>query len=87
MNRSLNRFLLALLTIVTSIIWGCASVPKEIVELSYTMGQDLEVLQMSYRSLIQAHFNGLRAQREDFLNNHLIPKFIENYLFIYKTTA
>src|SRR5437762_13851036 len=41
---------------------GCASIPRESVDLSYTLGQDLESVHQSYRDLITRYFEALRAQ-------------------------
>ena len=70
----------AILLLLMIMLSGCASVPKEVVELSYTVGQDLESLHLSYRLLIQDHFENLRQQRLAFLNDELIPLFIERFI-------
>ncbi len=59
---------------------GCASVPKDVVELSYTVGQDLNAVHLSYRQLIQTHFKGLRKQSTDFLDEKWTPVYIEKYI-------
>ncbi|MDP8237783.1 MAG: hypothetical protein P9X24_01720 [Candidatus Hatepunaea meridiana] len=64
-------FLIAIL--ITFTLSGCTTIPKEVVELSYTMGHDLEALRQSYRTLITTHFDLLRKQREDFIVNDYIP--------------
>ena len=62
------------------LIFGCASIPKEVVELSYSIGEDLNSIHVSYRMLIQEHFENLRSQRIDFLKNRLIPVFLEKFI-------
>lgn len=42
---------------------GCGSVPKEVVELSYVMGEDLQSINQSYDNLIHQFYNNLRDQR------------------------
>jgi hypothetical protein len=69
-----------LIVVVLFAIFGCASVPKEVVELSYTIGNDLENIQSSYKSLVLIYFEGLRKQAADFINNEWRPKFISNYV-------
>jgi len=70
-----------LVTVATLAALSCASVPKEVVELSYTIGKDLEELHHGYCALIATHFDTLRAQSIDFLENRwravYLRKFIE----------
>ncbi len=47
---------------------SCASVPQEVVELSYVIGTDVEALQDSYRTLVRTHFDGLRKQADTFID-------------------
>ena len=42
--------------------YGCATIPKETVELSYAIGQDLDAVHASYTNLIHKHFDNLRNQ-------------------------
>lgn len=59
----------SLLLLVGSLSFlGCASTPKEIVELSYAMGNDLAAVHKSYRNLVHERFEGFRAERLDYLN-------------------
>lgn len=69
-----------LLAVLTVSLLGCATVPKEVVELSYTVGQDLEALHLSYRTLMEVHFDGLRAQPVDFLEKRWIPAFLQDFM-------
>lgn len=76
-----NRFLKSLLIVIMPILVGCrATVPKEVVELSYTVGQDLNAVHASYRELIQTHFSGLRAQTIFFLDNRWVPVYLEDFV-------
>jgi len=59
---------------------SCASVPKEVVELSYAVGEDLSGLHASYRSLIVAHFDHLRAERTRFIETQWRPVFLERFI-------
>ncbi len=60
---------------------GCAAkVPEEVVELSYTVGEDLSGLQASYRSLIATHFDNLRSQRNAFIDTQWRPLFLERFV-------
>ena len=59
---------------------GCATVPPEAPELSYTVGQDMQVLQESYRKLIRAYFDALRQQVNQAIDNVYVPAFISNFV-------
>ena len=61
-------------------IFGCASVPKEVVELSYRTGEDLTALHESYDKLISMFFEKLRAERTAYLNDTWYPRFLENWM-------
>jgi len=68
-----------LLVLVIGLV-GCATIPKEVVELSYTVGQDLGAIHLSYRNLIQEHFQNLREQAISFLENKWVPHYIEDFI-------
>jgi len=68
--------------LVASMSGGCAKIPQESVELSVLVGRDLTELHLSYDLLIHEYFNGLRAQRESYLTDKWIPKFVGNWLRI-----
>lgn len=59
---------------------GCATVPPEAPELSYTVGQDLQALQESYRKLIRAYFDSLRQQVNDKFDSVFIPAFVNEFV-------
>jgi len=59
---------------------ACASVPKEVVELSYRMGQDLEVVHSSYVTLIHRHFESLKQARLDYVDNEWAPVFLKDFV-------
>jgi hypothetical protein len=59
---------------------ACASVPKEVVELSYRMGQDLEVVHSSYVTLIHQHFDSLKQARVDYVDNEWAPVFLKDFV-------
>jgi DNA repair ATPase RecN len=60
-------------------ILGCGSVPKEVVELSYTIGKDLVSIQKSYDSLIHQFYENLRSQRRQYLDDIWYPRFLSNW--------
>ena len=59
--------------------FGCQTVPKEVVELSYVMGEDLEALNTSYANLIHQYFENLRDQRRAYIDEVWYPRFIANW--------
>jgi hypothetical protein len=59
---------------------GCASVPKESVELSYTLGNDLEALHQSYRTLIARYFESLRREVNSAIDQIFIPAYINDFV-------
>ena len=76
LNSSRRFFLIFLLTGIV----GCASVPKEVVELSYRTGEDLTALHESYDKLITMFFEKMRAERTAYLNDTWYPRFLENWM-------
>ena len=61
-------------------ISGCSSVPKEVVELSYQMGEDISAVHQSYNKLIHEHFEMLRQERIKYLNDLWTPKYISTWM-------
>ena len=76
-----NGFLTkALILIVLVANFGCSGrLPVEVVELSYTVGEDIGALHRSYRALIMTHFKNLRRQVERFLQDRWVPVFLADY--------
>jgi hypothetical protein len=60
--------------------FSCASIPKEVVELSYRMGEDMASVHLSYRALIRAHFGSLKTNRLRYLNDEYAPLFIRTWI-------
>ena len=66
---------------ISLLIYGCsATVPKEVVELSYKMEQDLTQIQATYITLITQHVKFLKNQRQDYLENEWIPEYLESWI-------
>lgn len=59
---------------------GCATVPRESVDLSYAVGQDLEALHQSYDTLIMRYFDALRGQVNDALDQVFVPTYINGFV-------
>jgi hypothetical protein len=77
-NRSIRAVPVLILAVLFS--GACASVPKEVVELSYAMGQDIEAVHQSYIELVQDRFDAFRAQRLQYYNEQWRPKFVEGWI-------
>lgn len=79
--RFLKRYILSIsILLIVFSVGGCATVPKEIVELSYTIGQDMNSLHSSYLTLVQDHFQNLRTQTMTYLNNRWIPNYLNDFI-------
>ena len=59
---------------------GCASVPKESVELSYIIGEDIQALHHSYNTLIRRYFDSLRRQINQTIDHVFIPAYINDFV-------
>lgn len=59
---------------------SCSTVPKETVELSYAMGQDLAIVKKSYIELINNYFDLLQNIRLDYLEKEWTPMFIKQWV-------
>ncbi len=71
-----------LLIIVFSLILSAcsASIPKEIVELSYKMNQDMTLVEKTYTDLVRQHISVLKKQRENYLYNEWVPTLLEDWI-------
>ena len=69
----MNRFLLLILIVCTLIVSSCASVPKESVELSATVGRDIAVVHKSHRELAQILFSRMKRDINRFVDNVYAP--------------
>lgn len=60
---------------------GCASnrTPKEVVELSYVMGEDISTLHESFRKLIREKFEDYRKQRLEYLEKEWKPAYLKDF--------
>ena len=68
--------LAAILTVL--ILTGCASIPKEVVTLSQTLGNDLKVLHNSHMSTVQIYFGKIKYDINSFIDEKYAP-FIIHY--------
>lgn len=60
--------------------YGCATIPKETVELSYAIGQDIDAVHASYTNLVHQHFETLRNQTNDFIDKKWTPTYLGNFI-------
>ena len=65
---------------LSALILACATVPKEVVELSYKMGEDISAVQTSYKDLIHKYFETLKKERLQYLENEWMPLFIKTWI-------
>lgn len=61
-------------------IMGCSTTPKEVVELSYQIGEDLSSVHKSYKVLIHSYFEMLRQERISYLEEDWIPLYIRTWV-------
>lgn len=59
---------------------SCSTIPKEVVELSYRMGEDMEAIQTSYKRLVHDHFDALRKERIRYLDDVWTPNYIRAWV-------
>lgn len=76
-----SRFIILIMVVLLILFQGCrSSVPKEVVELSGTLGESLESIHRSYRASVKAYFQALRDQVEFFMKTQWEPTFIKNFM-------
>ena len=72
------RPLVLLLFLVS--ISACASVPREVVDLSQALATDLTEVQRSHEALIRLHFADLRQRTDDFLTHQWQPAYLRHFI-------
>ena len=65
--------------ITTTLITSCASVPKETVLLSQTLGKDLKILHNSHRNIVQLYYKKIKDNINVFVDEVYSP-YIINYM-------
>ncbi|WP_368085629.1 hypothetical protein [Vibrio splendidus] len=68
------------LTICTLLSACAATVPKEVVELSYQMEKDMSQVEEAYVTLVRQHVSMLKKQREDYLYREWVPVMLEDWI-------
>lgn len=59
---------------------SCASIPRETVTLSKTIGADLQVLHDSHRNMVQLYYSGIKANINTFIDDVYAPFVIHHVL-------
>lgn len=76
-----THFLRACAIILSSgLLFGCSHVPKEAVQLSYQIGQDLPRLYESHDNLIRATYENLRARRNAYVDDVWAPQMLASFI-------
>lgn len=66
-------------TLLILLFGSCASIPKETVTLSKTIGADLQILHNSHRNMIQMYYQGIKSNINTFIDDVYSP-FIIHYV-------
>ena len=72
-----NCILVGLLGICLLGLSGCASVPKEAVQLSYVVGQDIQELHNGYRRTVQISFEQIRQRGLTVIKEKWTPVYLK----------
>ena len=59
---------------------GCATVPKEAVQLSYAVGQDIEQLHTGYQRTIRFSFDQIRQRGLGVIENVWTPAYLTSFV-------
>ncbi len=69
-----------IIALVLLLLVGCATIPQEVIDLSYTMEQDLYAIHTSYKTLVREHFKNLRYNAVNFINTEWGPAYLEFFI-------
>lgn len=59
---------------------GCATVPKESVQLSQAIGNDIQELHAGYRTTIQAQFQQMRQSGLELIESRWVPTYLSSFV-------
>ena len=62
----------------SALFCGCASAPRETVELSEIVGEQIVELQQSHEQFVSLYFDSLRKDVDEFIRDRWIPTFYGN---------
>lgn len=70
-----------ILTVIFSslLLVSCASIPRETVILSKTIGSDLQILHDSHRNMVQLYYNGIKLNVNTFIDD-VYASFVINHV-------
>ncbi len=66
--------------LIFSIHISCVTIPKEVPQLSFEIGQQMDRIQTAHLNLLEAFFQGKRDQVDQFMQKIWLPKFAMNFL-------
>jgi len=72
------NFVGVLVILVAFALGGCASVPKESVELSKEVGKGIAESQRSYTGLLNTYFTSKKRQVDQWIENEYLPEYLSN---------
>lgn len=72
------NFVWILALLMAFALGGCASVPKEAVELSKEVGKGIAESQRSYTGLLNTYFASKRQQVDQWIENEYLPEYLSN---------
>jgi len=72
------NFVGVLVILVAFALGGCASVPKESVELSKEVGKGIAESQRSYTGLLNTYFTSKKQQVDQWIENEYLPEYLSN---------
>lgn len=75
------NFVIFLAILVVFALGGCASVPKESVELSKEVGKGIAESQHSYTGLLNTYFASKKQQVDQWIENEYLPEYLSNIQF------
>ncbi|WP_321334991.1 hypothetical protein [uncultured Bacteroides sp.] len=68
------------ITLFSLLMVSCASMPKETVTLSKTIGSDLQILHDSHRNMVQLYYSGMKVSINTFIDDVYAPFVIHHVL-------
>jgi hypothetical protein len=74
-----RKFFIVVTVVFLAGIAGCSTVPKEAVELSNTVGRDIEEVHRSHRALAELYFDQMIDEVNSFVDKTYRPAFIAKF--------
>lgn len=68
--------------IITALMYGCASISPESVQLSATLGNDLQSLHKSHKALVTIYYAKIKDQINEFVDDIYMPYLLSEALKI-----